>query len=129
VDTGAEPIQEGSVGGVAERLTARKRSNGEFESDRREQNRRLLDRQRLRLSPFDPAVLSTGNPDGSGYIDAAEAPIESRATELLEYVGRHRSTPSRTDVHVAFSASHAASMTVGDYPAVIEVTEAPTVRV
>lgn len=107
--------------GVAERFTAGERAHREFESDRREQNRRLLDGYRLGQTSFDPAVLGTGYPDGSRHIDATEATIEPRVAELIENVGRHRSATRGSDIDGAYAATHPGSMTSGGYPAVIEV--------
>jgi len=57
MELGPESIDQPRVSGIAQRLASGVGANAKFESDRRQEDRSLPDRERVGQPSLDPAVL------------------------------------------------------------------------
>jgi hypothetical protein len=90
----AESTKQPGVSGVTDRFSSWERADGQFEAYTREKNRCLFDRDAMRETSFDPAVLRRRHPHGAGQAGAADAAIDPGSPELVQHPRRQGATSS-----------------------------------
>ena len=106
MEDGPQPTDQRHVGGITEGFTAREYTHRELASDRREQDRCLLDRERARHASLDPAVLRRRHSHLASDISAAETAIQAAGAQLSEHARSEFPATGRPDIDPSFSRSH-----------------------
>lgn len=84
MEAGPESPEQRDVCGVAERLPAGIGAHGQLQPDRRQQDGRMLDRERTGQAPLDPTVLGRGDPHGPRDVGPAQPTIEAPISQFAE---------------------------------------------